>query len=58
MAAMATMSLAALALTAHLHVKRPAAVSTKTSRLPYEQSRQEKTQERERGMKQISSFLF
>jgi hypothetical protein len=52
------MSLAGLALTAHLHVKRPAAVSTKTSRLPYEQSRQEKTQERERGTKQISSFLF
>jgi hypothetical protein len=42
----------------HLLVKQPAAASTKTSRLTYEQSRQEKTQERERRTKQIPFFLF
>jgi hypothetical protein len=52
------MSLAALALTAHLHVKRPAAVSTKTSRLPYEQSSQEKTKNVKGGRNKSPLFFF
>jgi hypothetical protein len=52
------MSLAALALTEHPHVKRPAAVSTKTSRLQYEQSSQEKTKNVKGGRNKSPLFFF